>query len=85
MDTKPFLSHMAPMPTDAPSKHDLRTKWRPAGSDANRNAAAAIGLAINQIPLKFNDISRAWMGFKTAVLNISIQIGVLLCISVIDF
>jgi len=79
MGTKPFQSSMAPLPTDAPSKHDLRTKWRPAGSDANRISAAALGLAINQLPHEFKDISKAWMGFKTALLHPSMKSNEVLC------
>ena len=43
MSSQPFSASKAPMPSEIPKKHDVQTKWRPAGSGSNRISAAGGG------------------------------------------
>ena len=70
MSSQPFTSIKAPMPSEIPNKHDLTTKWRPAGSESNRISSAAVGLTLKQAPADFASVGKAWMGSQTATTGV---------------
>ena len=62
MADNPFVPQNTGMVKDCPSRRDIGSYWRPAGWEANRNAAAAVGLAITQCGSNYSLVKKAWLG-----------------------